>query len=66
MRVYISRQRARSFGPLCYRKAKNGYMMLVTHMGQTWWMGNTINHGFYLYPFNANKGQSEQLNDMVA
>lgn len=66
MRVYISRQRAQSFGSLTYYKAKHGKMMLVNHLGQLWWMGYVIPHGFYLYPFNERKGQSEQLAEMVA
>ncbi len=64
-RVYISRQRAQSFGSFAYYKAKRGQYMLVTYLGKPWWLGHVIPHGFYLVAFDANKGQSEQLRQMA-
>jgi hypothetical protein len=64
MRVYISRQRAASFGSFSYYKAKRGQMMLVRHAGETWWLGYVIPHGFYLVAFDHKRGQSEQLKAM--
>lgn len=64
MRTWISHQLARSFGPLAYRKAKQGFHMLVTKHGQTHWLGHVTPHGFYLMPWDASKGQSQQLREM--
>lgn len=53
MRRYISHQKARSFGSLAYRKAKNGFNMLVTCDGVQCWLGYVVPHGFYVYPFES-------------
>ena len=55
MRSYISHQMARSFGTLAYRKAKQGFHMLVTKHGITSWLGHVQPHGFYLMPFEQRK-----------
>ena len=60
MRLNISPDRARSFGPLAYRKAKQGRNMLVSHHGQMFWLCHSAN-GFFLTPFDAARSQSEQV-----
>ena len=64
MKAYISHQMARSYGPLAYRKAKQGFHMLVTKHGQTCFLGHVTPHGFYLLPFDPQKGQGQQLKQM--
>jgi hypothetical protein len=60
MRTYISRQLARSKGPLEYRKAKQGFYLLVNHLNKLWFMG-CVQGNFFLFPFDESRGQSEQL-----
>jgi hypothetical protein len=48
MKVWITRQQARSFGSLRYNKAKAGYKLLVTWHGEAYWLCYVIPHGFYL------------------
>jgi len=61
MKLFITHQRARSFGAFAYRKAKQGRMTLVTYAKQPFWLGHAGTRGFYLVAFDASKGQSEQL-----
>ncbi len=53
MRIWISRQQARAFGPLVYRKAKRGFLMLAHYHGKLFWCGHVIPHGFYLTPYQG-------------
>jgi len=50
-KLWISHQRARSFGPLAYRQAKRGQYMIVTWGGQVFWLGHVTPQGFYLVPY---------------
>jgi hypothetical protein len=66
-KVYISRQQARSLADdYSYYKAKRGNLMLVWWGEQLFWLGYVIPHGFYVVPFQHEKGQSQQLAEMVA
>ena len=53
MKLFITRQRARSFGTFAYNSAKRGKLSLVTYGGEQFWMGHAGTRGFYLTAFDA-------------